>query len=185
MIKATDILESLDSLRKSVDESYQVLHGTDASAVLRGDEIILRTLGRVWKVPVYMQNEEVKTPVDGVIVPLYNPIANLMDELRKNPEGIPVKVLDSSILHLDPGRDREVDVARGLNIANLSKRGQFFNIGDYPRFTEPDMPDGSGLPELLKEKVKIGGNASSGGNPNPFYMHRDGYRGTDEGEDEE
>jgi hypothetical protein len=183
MIKATDVLESLDSLKESIDESYQVLHGTDASAILRGDEIILRTLGRVWKVPIIMKNEEVTTPVDGIIVPLYNPLANLMDELKKNPEGIAVKVLDQSVLHTDPGRDRDAAVADGLLNTNLEKRGKFFSLGEFPRFTEPDMPDGSGLPEFLRNKVNLAG-AEGGGNPNMFYMHRDGYRGaSDEGEE--
>jgi hypothetical protein len=186
MIKATDILESLDLLKEPIGESLEgmCLYGTDASAVLKGNEIILRTLGRVWKVPVIMKNEEMITSVDGFIVPLYNQMANLMDELKKNPAGIAVKVLDQSILHADPGRDREQAVSNGLSTTPLDKRGKFFNLGEFPRFTEPDMPDGSGLPEYLRNKVKLGGE-EGGGNPNIFYMHRDGHRGaSDEGEDD-
>jgi hypothetical protein len=184
MIKATDVLESLDSLKESIDESYQVLHGTDASAILRGDEIILRTLGRVWKVPIIMKNEEVTTPVDGIIVPLYNPLANLMDELKKNPEGIAVKVLDQSVFFADSRKERDLATAECAEKPILNKWGTFFDPKKHPRFLEPDMPDGSGLPEYLRNKVNLAG-AEGGGNPNMFYMHRDGYRGSsDEGEED-
>jgi hypothetical protein len=176
MIKAIQILEALNKLESNINESYPPIPGADATAVLKGDMIWLRTLGGVYKIPITITNEEITTPLDGIVVPLWNPLADFMDELKKNPEGLAVKVLDSSILRADPGRDRDQAVSNGLDNNSINKRGKFFNIGEYPRFAEPDMPDGSGIMDYIKKKTSLGGE-EGGGNPNIFYMHQDGHRG--------
>jgi hypothetical protein len=161
MITSKEILNEIDNLIKTHEDTEDITNPIDddgLGGILRreGSNLRLSIGDNSYLFPIKFDEQGFETcDLLGNVMPVNSSI-NLSAGLRLNEidsielnNGIDVNITNQAAFR------NATELARNSNSRistplDVSKEGEFFSPEKYPRFTEPDMPDGSNLTNRIE-----------------------------------